>query len=497
MGGRALFLGFDVGTHGTKGLAIDAERGEVIARGSSSYGLIDGLPVGHAEQHPDTWAQALRNVTAQLLASERVDASAIAAIGVSGQQHGLVVLDEHGEVVRAAKLWCDTSTADEARDLSRELGRSVPAGFTASKIVWLKRREPEHWNATRHVLLPHDWVNFRLTGVLAMEAGDASGTGFFDVRERRFDPRALRAIDPRLEALLPELVGAGEPIGELTPVGARWLGLPESAAGALVASGGGDNMLSAIGAGATRPGIAVLSLGTSATVFGSSAKPVIDPEGAIAPFCDSTGAWLPLLCVMNATGVLEEVRACFDASFDELALAAIGVDPGSDGLLFLPYLQGERVPDLPRASGSLLGLRPGSLRRGHLFRAALEGTSLNLAWGVERLRALGLAVDSIRAVGGGARNDLWLAILADCLRAPITRLVESESAALGAALQAQWTARRAAGERISADEVAAPWIHSESTAFEPDAQRSEHYARLLARFRESCTRLQESPAESG
>jgi D-xylulose kinase len=489
MGSRSLFVGFDVGTQGTKALAIDAERGEIVARAASAYGLLEGLPAGAAEQHPETWARALRDVTQQLLASGSFDAARLGGIGVSGQQHGLVALDERREVVRPAKLWCDTSTADEARELSERLGRSVPTGFTASKILWLARHEPESWKRTRHVLLPHDWVNLQLTGALAMEAGDASGTGFFDVRERRFDARAVDAIDARLAAMLPKLVGAGEPAGELSRDGARWLGLPESCAGALVASGGGDNMLSAIGAGATRPGVAVLSLGTSATVFGYSASPVVDPEGAIAPFCDSTGGWLPLLCVMNATGVLEEIRAAFDADFDTLTSEAARVAPGCDGLVLLPHLMGERVPDLPRASGTLHGLRHGALRRGPLFRAALEGTALNVAWGVERMRGLGLAVEALGVAGGGARNRLWLEILADCLRAPIRPLAEPESAALGAALQALWTARRAEDARVTADDVAQPWIRFSSSAIEPDARRSELYGEALVRFRDLVRRV--------
>jgi xylulokinase len=483
-----LCLGFDVGTQGTKGLAIDAERGEVVARGSSSYGLIEGLPSGAAEQHPGTWARALRDVTKQLLGGTGVDVREIGAIGVSGQQHGLVALDERGEVVRAAKLWCDTSTADEARELSQQLGRAVPAGFTASKITWLARREPANWARTKHVLLPHDWVNFRLSGELAMEAGDASGTGFFDVGERRFDERAVACVDAELAPKLPRLLAAGEPVGSLTRHGAAWLGLPASCVGTLVASGGGDNMMSAIGSGATREGVAVLSLGTSATVFSYSARPVIDPKGAIAPFCDSTGAWLPLLCVMNATGVLEEIRAAFGGDLATLTREAESVEAGCDGLVLVPYLGGERVPDLPRASGTLLGIRSGSLRRERLFRAALEGVSLNIAWGVERMRALGLAIDSVRVVGGGAQNDLWLSILADVLRAPITRLVETESGALGAALQSLWTARRADGERVTADEVAAPWIRTNARSIEPDPRRGAVYAELLAQFREHVAR---------
>ena len=482
-----LALGLDVGTQGTKALVIDVDRGAVVARATRSYGLLPGLAAGAAEQHPDTWWKAVVECTREVAA--RVDARALRGIGVSGQQHGFVALDREGRVLRPAKLWCDTSTAAEARELSQRLGRSVPTGFTASKILWLKRHEPAHFARLAHVLLPHDYVNWRLTGAFSMEAGDASGTGLFDVRERRFDGAACAAIDERLAGWLPALLAPDQPAGTLTPAAARELGLEP---GVLVAPGGGDNMCAAIGAGATRPGVAVLSLGTSATVFGYSERPVLDPAGLIAPFCDSTGGWLPLLCVMNATGVLHEVESAFRATgldLDALTRAAEGVAPGADGLLFLPFLQGERVPDLPEAAGALLGLRPGLLEPARLFRAALEGTSLNLAWGVERLRALGLGVTGVRLVGGGARNALWARILADVLDAPVQRLAEAESAALGAALQAAWIARRAAREGVAIDALAARFVAFDGEPFLPDRARGDVYRAALERFRDAAGRL--------
>jgi xylulokinase len=482
-----LYLGLDVGTQATKALLIELEARAVVARASRSYPLLPDLPPGAAEQEPETWWRAAGECVREL--GRQVNGRAIRALGVSGQQHGFVALDAQRRVLRPAKLWCDTSTAAEARELSSALGRSVPTGFTASKILWLKRREPERFARLAHVLLPHDYVNLRLTGRLAMEAGDASGTGFFDPVERRFDGRACAAIDERLAGMLPPLVAAEEPLGRIDEEVGRELGL---APDALVAPGGGDNMCAAIGSGATRAGICVLSLGTSGTIFTYSERPVLDPSGLIAPFCDSTGAWLPLLCVMNATGVLNEVQAAFRASGLDLARLtelAADIPPGSDGLLFLPYLQGERVPDLPEASATLLGLRPALLEPARLFRAALEGTSLNLAWGVERLGALGIAPESVRLVGGGARNRLWAGILADVLGVPVQRPVESESAALGAALQAAWVARRARGERTSIDALAQGFVACEEQPIHPDPERSGFYRSLLARFRTAVGRV--------
>ncbi len=482
---RRLYLGLDVGTQGTKGVVLDFERGQVVASASRAYGLIEGLPEGAAEQHPATWETAIRAVVAELFAQPGVRAAELAGIGVSGQQHGCVVLDERGEVIRPAKLWCDTSTAREARELSRQLGRSVPTGFTASKLLWLARREPENFARVRRVLLPHEWVNWRFTQRATAEPGDASGTGFFDVRTRRYDLAALAAIDPRLEGCLPTLIESHEPAGELTREGARFLGLGEAAVGALVAAGGGDNMLSAIGSGAVEPGVATLSLGTSATVFAFSATPCIDPQGAIAPFCDSTGAWLPLLCVMNATAVLTEIAELFERDLASLTAAAQAAPAGCDGLLMVPYFVGERVPDLPLSCGVLHGLRPGNLRAGGLFRAALEGVALNLAWGFERMRELGLPMTSVRAVGGGARNALWLSILASALEVPVRPLAQAEAGALGAALQARWARSLALGAATpSLAEIARPWIHFDGAAVEPRDELVRLYREQGARLRE-------------
>lgn len=486
----ALFLGFDVGTQGTKAVLVDAGSKRVVARASTAYGLIERLVEGAAEQHPDTWIEAVRSCSARIFDGRASDRARVAGIGVSGQQHGLVVLDEADRVVRPAKLWCDTSTAEEARQLSRRLGRHVPAGFTASKILWLARHEPEHWARVRRAMLPHDYVNFRLCGRAITDAGDASGTGYFDARERSFDARACDAIDARLLRMLPEIADARSLAGALSTEGAEILGLRS---GIPLAPGSGDNMLSALGSGATRAGVAVLSLGTSGTVFARSAQPVEDPSGAVAPFCDATGAYLPLLCVMNATGVPEEVRRAFACDHAELTREAARVPAGCQGVTWLPFLQGERVPDLPQATGTITGLRARSLERGLLYRAALEGVAFNMAWGIEGMRKAGVAIDSARIVGGAAENDLWCQILADVLEIPLVRLEESESAALGAALQAAWTVRLARGEEVEADAVACDFVRTRGRPFEPATGSAAVYREGRARFRELARALYPEP----
>jgi xylulokinase len=480
VGARRLFLGLDVGTGGTKGLAID-ERGRVLARAAQGHGLIEGLPEGAAEQHPQTWIEAAGAVARRLWAELAPRAGELAGLGVSGQQHGLVALDERGQVVRPAKLWCDTSTAAEAEELSRRLGRAVPCGFTAPKVLWLQRREPRHWARTRWVLLPHEYVNLRLCGERAAEFGDASGTGWFDVVARTWDRAALEALEG-LAGRLPRLLAPGDSAGSLTPEGARALGLDGSFAGVPVAAGGGDNMMSAIGAGATAQGVCVASLGTSATVFAHSDAPLLDPRGEIAAFCGSGGGWLPLLCTMNATAVLHEVAQAFGADLEELCERAGRVPPLARGVRFLPFLVGERVPDLPLARGVLEGLAPGSLRGEVVMRAALEGVTFNLALGVARLRELGLSVERLRAVGGGARNRLWLELIAASLAVNVERCDEAETAALGAALQARWTVERLHGSRASLHESAQDAVARTAETVEAEADLARACAGGLAEF---------------
>jgi xylulokinase len=476
-----LYIGLDVGTQSTKGLLVDVRRGgssPIVARAAEPYDLLPGLPPGAAEQHPHTWRDAVQRVIATLL--NGVNPAEIRGIGVSGQQHGLVTLDERDEVVRPAKLWCDTTTTEEAEAISAQAKRLVPSGFTLPKLLWMKHREPENFARVRSVLLPHDYINFLLSGRKFMEAGDASGSGAFEPEWRRFDRALLQWVDAAVPDMFPELVVADLPGAAVSAAGSRFFGLPE---GIPLAPGGGDNMMSAIGSGATRSGETVVSLGTSGTVFAYSDKPVVDPEGAVAAFCDSTGAWLPLLCTMNVTAVTEEVRTLLGKpSHEAITAQAKAVPAGSDGLTFLPYLQGERVPNLPHATGALLGMRHSNLSAGHLFRAAMEGATLGLVSGIERMKRLGLAVSNVRLVGGGSKNPLWRQIMADALQVPVATLVEPESAALGAALQAFWVSRRAAGEDVSADDVARPLVQLSTESAQPNSAHRDVYRDALARF---------------
>jgi xylulokinase len=398
----------------------------------------------------------------------------VRGIGVSGQQHGCVVLDKHDRPIRPAKLWCDTECAAEAAQVSAETGRSVPAGFTAPKLPWLRAREPQHFARIRAVLLPHDFVNLWLTGRKATDHGDASGTGYYDPIARTWDvPHGAAWLDP---AWLPALLNPDEACGTLRAELAQRFGLPRDCT---VAPGSGDNMMSALGAGAVRDGVLVASLGTSGTLFGRAARPPRDPERLVAPFCDATGAWLPLWCTMNCTTPAEEVRKAFGLDHARLTALAQAEPAGCGGLNFLPYLAGERAPDWPHARGVLHGLEAGALRPGLLYRAALEGAAFCLRRGLDRIGACtGVRAEEVRVVGGGARNPLWRRILADLFAAPLAFPTAAETAALGGALQA---AAIHSGARV-ADFVAAhpPELEPERVAPRADAALLEAYARHRA-----------------
>jgi len=457
---RELLIGIDSGTQSTKALVVDANRGRVLGFGLVKYGLIPNLPPGAKEQHPETWRKAALGAMIAALKMAHASAREVKAIGVSGQQHGFVPMDGNGNVIRPAKLWCDTSTSAECEILTnslggpkktiQRLGNAVVPGFTASKILWLKRHEPENFGRLATILLPHDYLNFWLTGERIMEYGDASGTALLDVRRRRWCSAAITAIDSELMGKLPQVIASDRPAGLLSHITAKELGLNP---GVIVSAGGGDNMMGAIGTGNTRPGIVTASFGTSGTIYACAAKPVVDPLGEVAAFCDSTNRWLPLLCTMNVTVATEMVRKDFDlslAAFDQLAAKA---PPGSEGLFMLPYLGGERTPNLPSGTGVYLGINSNTFTAHHFARATMEGVTLGMNYGLRRLAQLGVSAKQIRVTGGGAKSKIWRQIMADIFNTEIVSLVVDEGAAYGAALQALWCWKLQSGERIRIEEI--------------------------------------------
>lgn len=435
-------LGIDCGTQSLKTVALDGQSGQIIASASRAYGLVGGLPPGHLEQDPEIWWKALEQTVGEVLQELGARRNDVGGIGVSGQQHGFVPLDARYQVIRAAKLWCDTSTAPQCDEMRKKLGgrpavihligNDILPGFTAPKILWLKQHEPQNFDRLAHVALPHDFLNLRLTGNLRMEYGDASGTALLDVRKRQWSDTVSAVIDPALREKLPSVGSSCEPVGMLRKDLAESWGLGE----VVVSAGGGDNMMAAIGTGNIEPGGVTASLGTSGTIFACADAPVVDPEGEIAAFCDSNDRWLPLLCTMNVTVATELFRNMFGWDHARMEREIASVSPGADGLLFLPYLQGERTPNLPGGCGVMHGINMSNTTPAHLARAAMEGATLGMAYGLSRMMQLGVKPTKIRLTGGGSKSAGWRQLCADVFGCPVVTMQSAEGAALGAAIQA-------------------------------------------------------------
>ncbi|MCC6415004.1 MAG: xylulokinase [Opitutaceae bacterium] len=482
----SLYIGIDSGTQSTKAIVLDLAERKVIAEARAPHALITGLPPGHMEQHPRDWIEALDNTLAAVLA--KVDAKRVRGIGVSGQQHGFVPLDANGEVIRPAKLWCDTSTTKECELLTRKLGGAKAVirraglpflpGYTAPKILWLKRHEPANYRKLRQVLLPHDYLNFYLTGNYAMEHGDASGSALMDVRKRIWSKAVINAIDPNLADWLPPLRASSGIVGPLRPAVAAKLGL---APDVIVSAGGGDNMMGAIGTGNVKPGVVTASFGTSGTIYAFAEKPVVDTQGEIAAFCDSTGGWLPLLCTMNVTTVTERMRALFGQEHAAFDTAVSAAPAGASGLVLLPYLAGERTPNVPDGTGVLFGMTAENLNPAQLARAAMEGVTMGMNHGLNRLAALGVKPKEIRVTGGGAKSPVWRQIMADVFGVPVVAMVEDEGAALGGAIQAAWAQARLRQPKVKITKFIEGVVAVDArTRCRPDKKRTALYREIQA-----------------
>ncbi|MHA6491731.1 xylulokinase [Pseudomonas borbori] len=494
-----MYLGIDCGTQGSKALILDADSGRVLGQGSARHELLEGAN-GCREQLPSDWLSACEQAIRQALSAAGISGQQILGIGVSGQQHGLVLLDEHGEVLRPAKLWCDTeSTPQNQRLLDHlggetgslaRLGVAIAPGYTVSKLLWTRERHPDVFARIAHILLPHDYLNYWLSGRCCSEYGDASGTGYFDVRRRVWDCELLNHIDPsgRLVAALPELIAADDCVGRIRPALAERLGLSPTA---LIASGGGDNMLGAIGTGNVRPGALTMSLGTSGTLYAYGDQPQVSPHPQVATFCSSSGGWLSLICTMNltnASGLVGQLLALDIRQFTELAVQA---PVGAEGLLLLPFFNGERVPALPTATASLLGMTAGNLTRANLCRAVIEGSLFGLRYGLDLLRASGNASQHLRLIGGAAQSPLWRQMVADIMDTPLICPTHTEAAALGAAIQAAWCLARQQGQATSLEELCQRCVSLDSSSETlPDHPRSAEYQSVYRRYREQVMRLQ-------
>ncbi|MFX4228369.1 MAG: xylulokinase [Porticoccaceae bacterium] len=484
----SVFLGIDVGTQSVKALCFDTDKRAVVAQSSSALEL-DSRDDGTREQLAQWWVTALRSCLNEIDSDTR---KLISAIGVSGQQHGFVPLAADGSVLAPVKLWCDTATLSQCEQITeafggadkciRETGNPVLPGYTSPKILWLKQNHPDLYDRLDTILLPHDYINFYLTGEKVMECGDASGTGLLDVRNRSWHPGMLAAVDSErdLSECLPSLVSPENFIGKVLPEIASDLGIP---AGTPVSAGGGDNMMAAIGTGNIAPGRLTISLGTSGTLFAYSEKPIVDPEGSLAAFCDSTGSWLPLLCTMNCTVATELTRKMLGMSLKELDREISDIPPGSGGVITLPFFQGERTPNLPRGQGCIFGLNQANYSSGNLLRSAMESAVFGLRAGLDRFIDLGCDIESIRLTGGGASSAVWRQIVADVFDLPVTVQKNDEGAALGAALQAAWVYEKShSGKAELRDLVDAALELDQSKCCDPIEQHVQVYKEQYQRY---------------
>ncbi|MEZ5426948.1 MAG: xylulokinase [Pyrinomonadaceae bacterium] len=437
------FLGIDVGTGGSRAVVIDAD-GSVIASETVEHEPFFSKQIGWAEQHPEDWWRASSEAIRRVLATGKTEAGEIGAVGLSGQMHGAVLLDAEDRVLRPSIIWCDQRTGPQCRELTEMIGAkrlielvSNPAltNFTLTKMLWVRDNEPEIWARVKTVLLPKDYVRFRLTGVKATDVADGSGTLLLDVRNRRWSSELMAAVGLN-EDILPELFESPEITGNVSEKCSAEIGLKT---GTPVVAGAGDNAAGAIGMGIVKVGAVSATIGTSGVVFAVTDVPSIDLKGRIHTLCHAVpGRW-------HVTGVTQAAGLSFrwfrenfapDESFDQLTAAAANVPAGSEGLLWTPYLMGERTPHIdPDARASLVGLTA-KHTRAHVVRAILEGVAFSLRDSLEIFKELGIPINHIRLGGGGAKSPLWRQIQADIYGQTVETIAADEGAAFGAALLA-------------------------------------------------------------
>jgi xylulokinase len=439
----AYYIGVDCGTQGTKVVVYDPQSKTFLGAGYKAHEIFSN-DRGGREQEPAWWIVALD--AAMLDALKNISPSErkkIAGIGVSGQQHGMVILDKDKKILRRAKLWNDTETTDANRRYIKavggeakviaNIGTAIPVGFTVSKLVWLKEKEPDIFDRIAVVFNPKDYLNFYLTGNIATDVGSACGTGYYDVLNKKWHAKMVSLIAPDFGKALPPVLGDLDIAGNLKSEIAAKYGLADSC---IVAAGSGDNMMTAVGTGNVESGIATMTLGTSGvlSVF-SDRRPVGYPE--IIQIQNSIpNGWLPTTNTMNATSTTTAVQGLFAldlAAFD----AAMSTSPvGAEGVIMLPFFNGERMPSLPEAKGSVYGLTMKNFTQPNCVRAAAESVAFGLRWGCDLLRGKGIFCRQLRLVGGGSNSAPWRQIIADVFDAEITGVMSKEAGAFGGIIQA-------------------------------------------------------------
>ncbi len=489
-------LGLDLGTSGARAVLVDA-GGRVRATATAEYPLSQPRPLW-SEQDPADWWRGAREALRAVLARNGGSGAAVAALGLTGQMHGATFLDAADRVIRPAILWNDQRTAAACAEITRRVGaeRLVaitgnPAltGFQAPKILWLRAEEPANYARVARVLLPKDYIRLLLTGEAATDASDAAGTLLLDLRARDYSQEVLDALEiPR--AWLPRVHEGPEVTGGLRPDIAADLGLP---AGVPVVAGGGDNAAAAVGSGVVRAGVVSSSIGTSGVIFAHSDTPALDPQGRLHGFCHAVpGAYHLMAVVLSAGGAFQWLRDTLraiapDLRYERLVALAAATPPGAEGLLFAPYLTGERTPHLdPLARGAWVGLTSRH-SLGHMARAVMEGVVFAMRDGLEIMRALGTPITEIRATGGGAKSAFWLRLQADVYGVAVHTLAAEEGPAHGAALLA------GVGAGLFADVAEAVHHGVRVTGVtEPDPERARRYSECYAAYAGIYPALQET-----
>jgi xylulokinase len=443
-------LGVDIGTGGTRAIVV-GENGRILGSATEEHEPFASPQIGWAEQNPEDWWRACGTAVRKALADAALLGDQIACVGFSGQMHGAVMLDAEDEVVRPALIWCDVRTEKQCHDFTEKIGAESlirltcnPAlpNFTLTKFLWVRENEPENWIRVRSVMLPKDYVRFRLTGERATDVADASGTLLLDVANRRWSEEVMRASGIE-ESLLPGLFESTEVCGKVCASGSRATGLKM---GTPIVAGAGDQAAGAVGMGIVAPGAVSATIGTSGVVFAATDRPALDPKGRLHTFCHAVPGRWHVMGVTQAAGLsLRWFRDRFGAAgsngdggdaYDRLTAEAAAVPPGSEGLLWAPYLMGERTPHLdPKARAALIGLTA-SHTRGHVVRAILEGVAFSLRDSFTLFAEMGVPVRNIRLGGGGARSPLWRQIQADIYGREVEILEAEEGAAYGAAILA-------------------------------------------------------------
>lgn len=496
-------IGIDVGTSATKTVLFD-EEGRVIASASEEYALYQPQN-GWAEQRPEDWREAVLKTLSEVVSRSGVSKEEIKGIGISGQMHGLVMLDEKGEVIRPSIIWCDQRTGAEVEDMEKRMSKEqwikITAnppltGWTAAKILWVRKHEPENYKRCRHILLPKDYIRYVLTGVFATEVSDASGMQLLDVPGRCWSKEVLSCLDID-ESLLGRVYESCEVTGTLLPEIARQTGLSESTK---VVGGAGDNAAAAVGTGVVTDGTAFTTIGTSGVVFAHSSHMILDPKGRVHTCCAAVPGTWHVMGVTQAAGLslkwfkdnlcqdyIEKAQRQGVDVYELINQKVEEIEAGSERLIYLPYLMGERTPHLdPDCRGTFFGLSA-IHSKAHLLRAVMEGVSYSLSDCNDILKEMGICVDRMMACGGGGKSRVWRQMLADLYCCPVKTVVQTEGPALGAAILAG-----VGCEIYESVEAACRRLISEKESTKPDEKEMQLYAKYHSLYKKLYKDLKDS-----